>query len=74
MPVYKDTNSTWFTEFRYKDWSGNNCRHKKKTSRLSVKSKYMKEIFFQAEKQVSNRMNETMNEPEKLRNSKMPPN
>lgn len=30
MPVYKDTNNTWFVECRYQDWNGERKRHKKR--------------------------------------------
>ena len=30
MPVYKDTNNSWFVECRYTDWNGEKKRHKKR--------------------------------------------
>ena len=50
MPVYKDTNSTWFTEFRYKDWSGNNCRHKKKDFKTQREVKVYERDFLSSGK------------------------
>ena len=39
MSVYKDKNGTWFAEFRYKDWNGENKRHKKRGFKTQKEAK-----------------------------------
>lgn len=39
MSVYKDKNGTWYAEFRYKDWNGENKRHKKRGFKTQKEAK-----------------------------------
>ena len=45
MPVYKDTNGTWFAEFRYKDWNGEQKRHKKRGFKTQRAAKEMNILY-----------------------------
>lgn len=45
MSVYKDKNGTWFAEFRYKDWNGDNKRHKKRGFKTQKEAKEYERDF-----------------------------
>ena len=45
MGVYKDKNGTWFAEFRYKDWNGENKRHKKRGFKTQKEAKEYERDF-----------------------------
>ena len=45
MPVYKDINGTWFAEFRYKDWNGEQKRHKKRGFKTQREAKEYERNF-----------------------------
>ncbi len=45
MSVYKDKNGTWYAEFRYKDWNGENKRHKKRGFKTQKEAKEYERDF-----------------------------
>lgn len=45
MSVYKDKNGTWYAEFRYRDWNGEQKRHKKRGFKTQREAKEYERDF-----------------------------